>query len=319
MQKVLITGSNGLLGQKLVYELCRLNSIREEFEIIATARGTNRLLNQSGYLFSTMDISSLSDVDSVLARYRPDVVMHTAAMTNVDECELEPEKCFANNVMAVKNLVSVLEDLKEKNKNYDPHFIHLSTDFVFDGKSGPYTEEDLPSPISIYGQSKLDAENIVQESKLKWCIIRTIIVYGLVDNMSRSNLVLWAINALKKGQAINVVNDQFRSPTLAEDLATGCILAMRKNAQGIYNISGIGVHSIVELVQMVAREFGLDESLIQPISSEKLNQPAKRPPKTGFILDKAIRDLGYQPKTFEQGLKDFKSQLEKQTMIEKGS
>lgn len=311
MPKVLITGSNGLLGQKLVYQLCKLNLIGGGFEIIATSRGQNRLLKQDDYQYASMDITSAFEVANVLEKFQPDFVIHTAAMTNVDECELEPEKCYANNVEAVKNIVSALENLESQYPGYHPHLIHLSTDFVFDGKAGPYKEDDLPSPVSVYGHSKLDAEKIVQQSKLKWCILRTIIVYGLVDNMSRSNLVLWAIGALKKGQPIKVVNDQFRSPTLAEDLADACILAMKNNALGIYNISGSGLYSIVELVQIIAREFNLDGNLIQPITSEGLNQPAKRPPKTGFILDKAIRDLGYKPKSFEEGLKDFKGQLEK--------
>jgi dTDP-4-dehydrorhamnose reductase len=312
MLKVLITGSNGLLGQKLVYALCRKNLIKEEFQIFACSRGENRLLKQNDYDFFSLDITSEENVESLLKNVLPDFVIHTAAMTNVDNCEIDPEGCFLHNVKAVKNIASSLEKLQLKINNYHPHLIHLSTDFIFDGAKGPYSEEDLPSPISVYGQSKLEAEKIIQGLEINWCIIRTIIVYGLVDNMSRSNLVLWAINALKKGETITVVDDQFRSPTLAEDLAEGCILAMKKSAKGIYNISGAGLYSVLELVQLVAKEFNLDAGLVKPISSEQLKQPAKRPPKTGFILTKAINELGYKPKTFEQGLKVFRSQLELQ-------
>jgi dTDP-4-dehydrorhamnose reductase len=315
MVKVIITGSNGLLGQKLIYALCKKNSVKKSYEIFACSRGENRLLKKDNYAFVSLDISDAKDVEKVFSRVKPDFVIHTAAMTNVDACETDPEACRLNNIVAVENIVRTLEQLQQQEEKYHPQLIHLSTDFIFDGKSGPYREEDDPAPVSIYGHSKLQAEKIVQASALKWCILRTIIVYGLVDGMSRSNLVLWAIEALKKGKPITVVNDQFRSPTLAEDLAEGCLLAMEKSAQGVYNISGSGLYSVLALVQLVAKEFQLNPSLIQPISSEQLKQPAKRPPKTGFHLEKAIRELGYKPKSFEEGLKIFRLQLEEKGIV----
>jgi dTDP-4-dehydrorhamnose reductase len=127
--------------------------------------------------------------------------------------------------------------------------------------------------------------------------------------MSRSNVVLWAKSALEKGDKINVVDDQFRSPTLAEDLAMGCFLIAEKEATGIYNLSGKDTMSILELVQTVADFYGLDKSLINPIKSNTLNQPAKRPPITGFILDKAKNELGYNPHSFLEGLQILDSQL----------
>ncbi|TNF29944.1 MAG: NAD-dependent epimerase/dehydratase family protein, partial [Bacteroidetes bacterium] len=192
----------------------------------------------------------------------------------------------------------------------DCHFVHISTDFIFNGEEGPYDELGQPDPLSYYGMAKWKGEQIVQGSKLRWAILRTVLVYGIVDNMSRSNIVLWAKGALEKGKPINVVNDQFRSPTLAEDLADGCILAVDKNATGIYNISGKDQYSIIDLVRTVADYYGLDKSLINPVSSETLNQPAKRPPVTGFILDKARRELGYNPHSFVEGIAIMEKQLE---------
>src|ERR1019366_953574 len=154
-----------------------------------------------------------------------------------------------------------------------------------------------------------EGEKIVQASKLKWTILRTIIVYGIVDNMSRSNVVLWAKEALAKGQKINVVDDQFRSPTLAEDLAQGCLLAALKGAEGIYNVSGKDIMSILELVYRVADFWKLDKSIVTPIKSASLNQAAKRPPRTGFVIDKAKKDLGYVPHSFEEGLSILDRQL----------
>lgn len=297
-KKVLITGSNGLLGQKLVYALKQ----REDVDVLAAARGENRLIVQNGYQFISLDISNQQEAEEFLAKHQPHVVMHCAAMTNVDICESKREECWKINVDAVQYLCAA----SEKNNS---HFIHVSTDFIFDGKNGPYREEALANPLSYYGESKLAAEKIVEKYDGDWAILRTVLVYGLVDNMSRSNIVLWAKGELEKGKTINVVNDQFRTPTLAEDLAQGCILAMDKKAQGVYNISGKDYMSIIELVQKVADYYHLDKSLIKPISSESLKQQAKRPPVTGFILDKAIKDLGYSPRSFEEGIAIVEQQM----------
>ncbi len=297
-KKVLITGSNGLLGQKLVYALKE----REDVEVLATARGENRLVDQIGYQYISLDISNQQEVEEVFAKYQPQIVMHCAAMTNVDICQSKREECWNINVQSVDYLCNAAEKVKA-------HFIHVSTDFIFDGKSGPYKEDAIANPVSYYGESKLAAEKIVEKYQGSWAILRTVLVYGLVDNMSRSNIVLWAKGELEKGKSINVVNDQFRTPTLAEDLAKGCILAMDKKAQGIYNISGKDYMSIIELVNKVADYYHLDKSLIKPISSESLKQPAKRPPVTGFILDKAIKDLGYAPHSFEEGIAILEQQM----------
>ncbi len=298
MRKILVTGSNGLLGQKLVYKL----KDRSDVELIATARGENRLLDQAGYRFMPMDIGNKPNVDAVIDEVKPDHIIHTAAMTQVDDCELDHAACDKANVDAVQYIV----DAAERNS---AHLVHISTDFIFNGKEGPYDETGTPDPLSYYGNAKWKGEQIVQNSNLKWAILRTVLVYGIVDNMSRSNIVLWAKGALEKGNPINVVDDQFRSPTLAEDLADGCILAVEKNATGVYNISGKDQFSIIDLVKEVADYYGLDKSLINAVSSETLNQPAKRPPVTGFILDKAIRDLGYQPHSFREGIALMERQL----------
>jgi len=298
VKKVLVTGSNGLLGQKLVYKL----KDRSDVELIATARGENRLRVKDGYRFLTMDIESQADVDRVIDAVRPDCIIHTAAMTQVDDCELDHAACDRANVDAVQYLVTAAE-------RCDSHFIHISTDFIFNGEDGPYDETAEADPLSYYGNAKWKGELIVQNSKLRWAILRTILVYGIVDNMSRSNIVLWAKGALEKGNPINVVFDQFRSPTLAEDLADGCILAMEKEATGIFNISGKDIMSIIDLVRTVADYYGLDKNLIQPVSSTTLNQPAKRPPRTGFILTKAMRQLGYNPHSFTEGIAIMEQQL----------
>jgi len=292
MKTILITGSNGLLGQNLVQLLYN----NPNYNIIATSLGENRISSFPDLLYQPLDITNEEDVNEVFIKYNPDIVINTAAMTNVDACENDREACWDMNVNAVKYL---LNNCERKNT----HLIHLSTDFVFDGEDGPYEETDLPNPLSYYGESKYASEQLLIKSEYKnWAIARTIIVYGVVEKMSRSNVVLWAKSALEKGEPINVVNDQFRSPTHASDLAKGCVLIADKNAKGIYHLSGKDIMSILELVNRVADYFNLDKTIISSIESHTLNQAAKRPPKTGFNLNKAQSDLGYEPMSFEEGL-----------------
>lgn len=295
----MVTGSNGLLGQKLT-DLSLLDS---EIELIATSVGSNRHPVKEGYSYESLDVLDADRLAELVAKYRPDAIIHTAAMTNVDACELDHEKCYALNVTSVQNLINVCQP-------NNIQLVHLSTDFIFDGEDGPYLEDAEPNPLSYYGQTKLESELLLKKSNCNWAILRTIIVYGIVNDMSRTNIVLWAKAALEKGEPINVVNDQWRMPTLAEDLAECCLLAVKKNAKGVFNASGKDLMSILEIVERVADYYGLDKSLIKPISSESLNQAAKRPKKTGFILDKTIRELGYKPHSFEEGIAFMEKQIE---------
>ncbi len=236
------------------------------------------------------------------------MVINTAAMTNVDACETKREECWLANVTAVQNIVNTLSN--PKSAIFNPQLIHTSTDFVFDGMKGtPYDETDKPNPLNYYALSKLEGEKIVMASKLKWVILRTIIVYGMVDDNSRSNLVLWVKNNLEKKQKINVINDQYRAPTLSEDLAQSCILAAMKGAEGIYHVSGKQTFSILDLAYQIADFWKLDKSFINPVSSAELNQPAKRPPYTGFVIDKARKQLDYNPRSFKEGLEIVDMQL----------
>jgi len=296
--KILITGSNGLLGQKLVKLL-----VDEGIEVIATSRGANRVNYISKpFEYCELNITDQDQVSEILKKYNPNVVIHTAAMTNVDQCETEQDNCIKLNVDAVEYLVSACESIKA-------HFIHLSTDFIFDGEDGPYKEEDLPNPISFYGQSKLDAEEIVRSAKCDWAILRTVLVYGITPGMSRSNIILWVKENLENGKPLKIVDDQWRTPTLAEDLAMGCYLAAKKRATGIFNISGREMLTPYDMAKKTADYFNLDFSLVTKVDGSTFSQPAKRPPKTGFILDKAKKVLGYQPHSFEVGIRILDEQM----------
>ena len=297
-KKILVTGSNGLLGQKLTDWALSDKRIA----LVATSRGENRHPIKEGYTYIDLDILDSDRLRAVVLEHRPQAIINTAAMTNVDACEHDPAGCTKLNIDAVATLVALCEE-------FDTHLIHLSTDFIFDGKEGPYTEQARPNPLSRYGQSKLDAEHLIQRSTCKWSILRTILVYGVVADMSRSNIVLWAKGALEKGQPLNVVNDQWRMPTLAEDLAQACILAATTGAEGVFHISGKDMFAIHELVAAVADFWKLDKSLIRQVSSDTLSQAAPRPARTGFVLDKARRVLGYMPHSFDEGLALVDQQL----------
>jgi dTDP-4-dehydrorhamnose reductase len=298
MKRILVTGSNGLLGQKLTERILKY----KDFDLIATAKGPNRYPVTEGYSYAEMDILDPEQVKEVVEQYKPDAIIHTAAMTNVDTCEDEKELAYALNVEAVQTLIALCE-LRQI------QLIHLSTDFIFDGEDGPYKEEALPNPLSYYGETKLEAEELLKNSNAHWVVLRTILVYGIVADMSRSNIVLWAKNALEKGLPLQIVNDQWRMPTLAEDLAEICLLAVAKSAQGIYNASGKDMMSISELVAEVADYWKLNKGLINEVSGKTLNQKAKRPGKTGFDLSKSIAELGYNPHSFRQGLELLDAQI----------
>ncbi|WP_128543170.1 SDR family oxidoreductase [Larkinella soli] len=297
-KRILITGSNGLLGQKLVDLLTK----QPQVELIATARGANRLPFGDGYEYQPMDITDRQQVLDVVGRTRPQVIIHTAAMTNVDQCEAEKEACWAQNVRAVEYLI-------EACRANDVFLVHVSTDFIFDGADGPYDEEAAANPISFYGWSKYAAEKAVIHSGIRWGIARTILVYGIAHDMSRTNIILWVKKSLEEGKNIKVVTDQWRTPTLAEDLALGCWLIADQEAEGVFNISGKDFLTPYEMAIKTADYFRLDQSLINQADSSTFTQPARRPPRTGFILDKPRRVLGYEPKSFEEGIAVLAGQL----------
>lgn len=297
MMKILITGANGLLGQKLVSLLLP----KKDVTLVATARGESRLASYGELTYESMDVTSRESVLDVIGRHQPDAIINTAAMTNVDQCESEKEACNALNIDAV----SYLNEAAEQTGAF---FLHLSTDFIFSGNEGPYDEDGIPAPVNYYGESKLLAEKIVLKSKARWAIARTVLVYGIVPDMSRSNIILWVKSSLESAKSIQVVDDQWRTPTLAEDLAMGCYLIVKNEARGIYNISGGDMLTPYEMALKTARFFNLDEKLINKTDSTKFTQPAKRPPKTGFIIEKARRDLGYAPHSFDEGIKIMAAQ-----------
>lgn len=299
-QKILITGSNGLLGQSLLDVFLQ----DKNYEVIALSRGENRHPIKQGYSYEEIDLTNSVKLQEVIKKYLPNFIINTAAMTNVDACEDNKEECDKLNVELVRNLKNIALEIES-------HIIHISTDFIFDGtkQEGYYKETDKPNPLSYYGLSKLKSEEILRNSTINFTILRTILVYGKVHDMSRNNIVLWVRKMLSEKKEITIVNDQYRTPTYVEDLALACKISIEKKATGVFNISSSKLLSIFEIAQQIAEVFNLDKSLIKPISTKTLNQRAPRPVKTGFNLEKTNKELNFHPKTFKEDLQKFKEKL----------
>ena len=298
MIKVVITGSNGLLGQSLLNLL--LNE-KENYQVFGFSRGNNRS-GRTDFEYFSIDITQEKELKKELLNIQPDFIINTAAMTQVDDCEINKKECDILNVDVVKWLKEVAQEINS-------HVIHISTDFIFDGKKGYYKEDDEPNPLSYYGLSKLKSEEVLINSTIDFTILRTILVFGKVYDMSRSNIVLWVKQMLENNKQVTIVNDQYRMPTYVEDLALSCKLVIDKKAKGIYHISSNQLLSIYEIAKQIAQVFELDENLILPISTSTLNQTAPRPEKTGFDLTKTKSVLGLYPKSFKEDLQRFKESI----------
>ncbi|MFD2742677.1 MULTISPECIES: SDR family oxidoreductase [Sphingobacterium] len=297
--RILITGSNGFLGQKLVKRL----AAESGNSLICTSGSADRISSDIPHKFLQVDFSDPKPLLEAIVNFRPTHIIHTAAISSVDVCEKDPVQCQTVNVDIVSELATV-------SKKLDIHLTFLSTDFVFDGQNGPYTETDATSACNAYGQSKIHAEKILRDSGCRHAILRTILVYGSPNKGSSArNLVIWAKEALFKQENIRVVSDQWRMPTWVEDLVEACYLAAKKQANGIYHISGDKMMSVEEIVHEVADYWNLDHSLITPITAQEIGQNKNRPRKTGFVLDKAKRELGFTPTPFLKSLEKINEEL----------
>jgi len=297
--KILITGANGLLGQHLVKLLLKASTN----DVIATSKSEPRFIIQDSRVhYYSLDITDGIAVNLLIEKLQPDTIIHCAALTQVDECEVNPIKAWEVNVTATRFLV----DAAKKNNAF---FIFVSTDFVFDGMHGPYKEEDTVNPVSYYGSTKVAAEKAVAESGLPFTIVRTCLLYGNILAGSRTNIIAWVKENLEQDKKIKVVSDQWRTPTYIEDLAKGILLAAEKKAVGIFNISGDDFLSPFQMAIATAEFLDLNASLIEKVDASVFTQAAKRPATTGFVIDKAKEILGFEPISFKEGLQKMFTDL----------
>lgn len=288
---VLITGANGFLGYYLVDQLLKKN-----FSVIATGKGENRLpFSGEKFIYRVMDFTDPFAVDAIFNEYKPGVVIHAGAMGKPDECEMNQMLAYVVNVEGTVNLLLNAEEQKS-------FFVFVSTDFVFDGERGMYTEDDAPRPINYYGRTKMEAEEAVKDYPFDWCIVRTVLVYGK-NYSGRNNILSIVKEKLEKGEEYSVVDDQSRTPTYVEDLAKGIVAIIEQKAKGIFHVSGKDMLTPYQMAIKTAEYLGLNTSLIKKVTAAAFTQPAKRPPKTGFEIEKARKELGYEPVSFDEGLK----------------
>ncbi len=295
-KRICIVGSNGMLGQRLTEYYLKHNQV----ELFCCSFEDESYID--GVTYTKLDITNKKDVQRVFKEFYPDYIINTAAYTNVDGCESEKEVSWKVNVLGVENLIKYSTGL-------DAKILQISTDYVYDGKSGPYDEQDLPNPVSAYGRSKLAAENLLHANQSKSAIIRTNVLYGPAKK-GRPDFVKWVVTSLREGKKINIVTDQINNPTFLDDLTQGVSKIIEFGKSGIYNIGGKEFLSRYEFTLRIADYFNLDKSLINKIVTADLNQPARRPLKSGLIILKAETELGYKPLEIEETFAIMQKELE---------
>jgi dTDP-4-dehydrorhamnose reductase len=296
LAKILITGANGLLGQKTAQIFARESS----HKLVLTDIQDHAEDNQ-GFEYFPLDITKKEDVKDNVRKHAPEIIINTAAYTNVDGCETERELSWRVNVDAVKHFIIA-------SRIHSSKIIHISTDYIFDGKIGGYDESSKPNPLSYYGKGKLAAENALVTSGVSHAILRTMIIYGTGKNL-RPNFALWLLDMLKNNRPVNIVDDQFGQPTIVDDLGLALLRIVDRNKSGIYHVSGSEYLSRLDFALKLAEIFGFDKKLILPAKTSDLNQPAPRPMNSSFILLKAETELGLKTLNVTEGLYFLKSQL----------
>lgn len=297
MKRILITGGNGLLGQKVV----ELFSRSTTYNLLLTSKQEQSAFTDETVSYKQLDVSDRQEVRKVIDEIEPDVIVHTAAMTNVDKCETERNAAWRANVTAVENIA-------HSAKLTGARVVHISTDYVFDGKNGPYDEFARPNPVSYYGRTKLASENILNTVGIPHTIFRTMVLYGIGYGV-KMNFALWVLRELSEGRTARVVDDQIGNPTLADDLAYAIVKSIELERTGLYHVAGRDLVSRYAFARTLAEVFEFDPAMIVPIKTSSLKQSAPRPMKSGFITLKAETDLGIKLSDMRQGLTVLRNQL----------
>lgn len=288
--KIIVTGANGFTGQHLCITLAN-----KGFDVHALGRGPQRIAVHNQMNYHDIELTNVRSLMRVFELVCPDVVIHTAAMSKPDECDRNREACLLNNVEVTRYLL-------EASRHFPVHFIHLSTDFIF-GENGPHSENDEPAPLNFYGESKLMAEKLVQESGVINTIVRPVFIYGPVWEGQRPSFIHWVKNKLAAGETIKVVTDQQRTPTYVYDLCNGIEQILIFKQQGVYHLAGKDILSPYEMAVTVAKLLGLDVNLIIPVTSAEFPEPVQRAKKSGLKIDKAMAELNYAPHSFEEAVR----------------
>ena len=290
---LLITGASGLFGSKLAE--------------IATASkytvysGYSQDLVASGSPIQ-FDVSDKNQVEAVFKKVTPEVVVHAAALTDVDKCELNKELAWKINVEGTRNIA-------EAAKSSHTFLVYISTDYVFNGETGGYAEVDRTDPINYYGLTKLKAEELVKDLVDEHCIARASVIYGSAPAAGKINFALWIINQLKKNEQIKIVTDQWNSPTLNTNLANMTLEIIERKLTGTFHLSGGTRMSRIDFARAIAQTFMLDAKLINPCLSSDFSWSAKRPRDSSLNTSKAHQSLNNKPLQIRQALERMKQEL----------
>jgi len=283
MKKIFITGSAGQLGQALI------KLFKSRYEIISTSRST---YNKTDYF---LDITDPILTKDLIATISPDIIINLAALTNVDLCEKKPELANSINFYGVQNLVNA----------FNGPIIHLSTDYVFDGAKGQYSEGDATNPINEYGRTKLQGEQYLAKNSNDSLIIRTNVLYDYASN-SNASFLDWIVHSLNDKKVINVVDDQINNPTWTRSLAVVIDRAIRTELNGLIHWGDADWISRYEFALKIAESFNLKKDLIEPIKTAELKQTAIRPLKGGLSTIYAEKILNLEPPSIEHCLHQLK-------------
>ncbi|MGC8912034.1 MAG: dTDP-4-dehydrorhamnose reductase [Nitrososphaeria archaeon] len=290
---ILVTGASGLLGSKLTKIL-----VSKGYKVYSTYFGNRP---EHGIPIK-LDVSNENDVENVFEASKPEAVVHAAALTNVDACELKRELAWKTNVIGTKNIVKL-------SKKYNAFLVYISTDYVFKGDRGMYCEDDVPEPINYYGYTKLKGEEEVEGMLKEYCIARTSVIYGSVPASGKANFVLWIIEKLRKGEPVNVVLDQYNSPTHNTNLAEMLSEIIEKRITGTYHLAGATKISRYDFAKLVAETFNLEKNLIMPTTSDKISWTAQRPKDSSLNIGKALRILKSKPLDIQTSLKRLRHEM----------
>jgi dTDP-4-dehydrorhamnose reductase len=247
------------------------------------------------------DVSNKELVDQAFRRVKPDVVVHAATLTDVDKCELNKELAWKINVEGTRNIV-------EAAKSAGSFLIYISTDYVFNGGKGSYTELDTPDPINYYGLTKLKAEEMVK-AEPEYLIGRPSVIYGSTPAAGKVNFALWLIETLRKGERVKIVTDQWNTPTLNTNLAEMTLEAAERRLTGTFHLCGATRVSRFQFAELIAETFDLEKTLIDPALSSQFNWPAKRPMDSSLDTSKAQQTLKNKPLEIHEALKRLKVEL----------
>ncbi len=294
-ERILVFGANGMLGQRLV----EFYSDQSGIQLLACSIEKEPVFEGTDY--RKIDLTRREEVKDLVYDFYPDVIINAAAYTNVDKSETEREQAWKTNVKGV-------EYIAEVSRVIDSHIVHISTDYIFDGKRGPYSEKDNPNPLGYYARTKLASENVLRISGTYNTILRTNVLYGVAHD-SRPDFVRWVVNSVRAGNEIRIVTDQVNNPTFIDDLVQAISKVIEFKKFGIYNIGGKEFLNRYDFTMKIAEYFNLDKSKIFPITTAELHQPAPRPLKSGLIILKAETELGYKPHSIIESLAKMKKEL----------